>query len=856
MKNKDKLLFILICTIILVFTTNALASDTDWKYYETDSFVIFYPQGYEWQAEEVLYYLEEYQSEVREVTGNAGQLKTTVIVQDMGNESNGMADPIAVKVDIYTNNPSTYSAMSGIENNQSWLRSVSVHEFTHIAQLTNSSGLAGKLSYLFGNIYSPNSIPYIPLWMVEGITVYQESQITPYEGRLNTGYYDALIATKAKEDKLPSISEATYPHSHYPRGQWYLYGGEFFEYLAKEYGEDKIAQFFKLNGSDTSAPYGIFFPSLTLDKSARVVYGKNFPQLFEDWKEEAKQDYQSWQVDGQQVLENKSGRIYNLVAAHNKIYYLKELRSTPAPFNSKLNLVLTEYDPNSNKEKPLQVMKSSSATSIQIVGDKIYYSLLDLDRGFANVKQSGRGTLGVLYSYDLATTKSNEIFRDDFKDFVVLDTGEIIYSKDNKEEFGSELWRYSSTGKEKLAITEELISEITHYQDKFIVVAKNRVGSWNISYLELEKDKVSLDPIINTPYTEEFIKVVDDKVYFTANYDGHHSVYSYDLLSKELAQITTGAYSVDGIPYQDNYYFVSLTADGEGIFRKDLEFKSVTIPAVEELRTLNIEFDRKVKEGSAIFKNLSYLFKPYIRFPFLMGEDALGKNYYWINYFDNFSFTYGTKLFNSLNLTVSNFEDDEDENKRSTELSLDYPLYSSKLSGLSSINLGYSTDFNEDSIPKLAVSFSYPRQDISLSSEVNLKVDGSTNTRFDYRYIFNNSSLAFKAKRYDNFDGKESIRSFDMAEADNGYQLSGDYIHKLIEVRNGLWSPNIFFGDIYGSVFIDYTHELEGDNYDLSGGYEFLVEMGTFNYLSLIPRLGITTDGKEVKGYLGFKIEL
>ncbi|SNY21037.1 hypothetical protein SAMN06265827_10692 [Orenia metallireducens] len=853
MEKRRNLLFIFLCLIILGFTVNVSAAVLDWKYYETDDFIVFYPKGYEWQGTEVLYYLEKYQSEVREVTGNSAQFKTTVVLQDMGNESNGMADPITTKIDIYTNNPSTYAAMSGLENGHSWLRSVSVHEFTHISQMTNTSGTVGVLARLFGNAYSTNSAPFIPLWMVEGITVYQESQLSPYEGRLNTGYYDALIATKAKENKLPSISEATYPHNHYPRGQWYLYGGEFFEYLGKEYGEDKLAEYFKLNGSDTSAPYGIFFPSLSLDNSAKTVYGKGFPDLFEDWKEEAKQNYQSWQVDGQQVLENKSGRIYNLLTAHGKIYYLKELRLTSAPFNSKRNLALTEYDPSSDQEKVLKLMNSSSATSMQIVGDKIYYSLLDFERGFANLKQSGRGTLGVLYSYDLTTGKSHKIFRDDFKDFVVLATGEIIYSKDNKEEFGSELWSYSYKGKEKLAVTEELISEIRAYRDRFIVVAKQRVGSWNINYLDLEQDKVSLEPIIKTPYTEEFIKVIGDKIYFTANYDDHHSVYSYDLLSKRLAQITTGAYSVDGIPYQDKYYFVSLTADGEGVYRKNLDFKSVAIPEVEEERALNIDFGGKFKGESAGLKSLSYLFKPYLRFPFLMGEDALGQNYYLLNYFDDFSFTFGTKLLNSLNLAVSNFEED---NQRSTELSLDYPLYSSKLSGLSSLNLGYSTDFDEDSNPKLAVFFSYPRQDISLSSEVNLKVDDSINTTLNYRYTFNNSSLAFKAKRYDDFDSEESIRAFDSAEVDEGYQLSADYIHKLTEVRSGSWSPNIFLGDIYGSVFIDYAHELEDDNHDLSGGYEFLVEMGLFNYLSVVPRLGVTTDGQEVKGYLGVKMDL
>jgi len=560
----------------------------------------------------------------------------------------------------------------------------------------------------------------------------------------------------------------------------------------------------------------------------------------------AESDGKDQRTVAQVITKNEGGRIYNLVAANDKIYYLKGVNYYPTPFNSRAELSLIEYNPISSQKKILKRMKSTSATSMQVVGNKIYYSLVELDRESKNLS---RDTLNVLYSYDLITAKNIEIFRDNFKDFVVLDTGEVIYTKNNKEEFGSQLWRYSSKGKEKLNISDKFIKEITIYHDKFIVVSKNETGSWNINYLNLAKDKVALKPIIDTSYTEKFIKIVDNSIYFSADYDGNYSGYSYNLITKELSQLAKNHPSIEGIPYQDKYYFVSLNQQGQTLYKEKLDMMPITI-AIEKKRLTseNTADDYKVKNR----KDQLGLFKPLIKFPIFIGGNIFTGNYYVIKYLGDFSVNFESKLSNSLYLGISSFED-EDDDKITTEVSLNSPLYLSKLSGLSVVKLGYSTDFNEKFNPNLAASFSYPRQDIVVSEEVNLKEESSTNTKLLYRYIFDNSSIVLQSKRYYNFENEEGSRTFSSAEADNGYQLNLDYIHKLKEVRNNLWSPNYFLKDIYGSIFMDYSKDLNEGNYDFSGGYELLFEFKFAKYIPVVPRLGITSNGEDFKGYFGIQ---
>ncbi|GAH93483.1 unnamed protein product, partial [marine sediment metagenome] len=174
----------------------------DWKTLKTENFTVIYNSEYYWEAIQTLQNLEYYRQGVIDLTGNNTR-NIPVVIEDLGTMSNGFADPFLYNIHIFTYPPGFGSSLEGIEN---WYRTVSVHEYTHIAHLTKTKGFSKILTGLFGAPFQSNM--YAPAWIIEGITVFSESRISPYEGRLNDGFFDSYIGARVHDNKFPSIIEA------------------------------------------------------------------------------------------------------------------------------------------------------------------------------------------------------------------------------------------------------------------------------------------------------------------------------------------------------------------------------------------------------------------------------------------------------------------------------------------------------------------------------------------------------------------------------------------------------------------------------------------------------------------------
>ncbi len=182
-------------------------------------------------------------------------------------------------------------------------------------------------------------------WAVEGITVYSESQISKYQGRLNDGYYSAYIAARVKDKRFPSILEAAYPPLEYPYGDGiYNYGGAFFGYLSRAYGEDKFAQFFR--------EYGSWLPVFMFGSSAKQVYGKSFPQLWKEWQEYESSRSKNFHMEGER-LTHHGWRVNDLVLLNDKLYYTRAYMRKVGAFNGHSFAKIVERDIQTGKEKTL-----------------------------------------------------------------------------------------------------------------------------------------------------------------------------------------------------------------------------------------------------------------------------------------------------------------------------------------------------------------------------------------------------------------------------------------------------------------------------------------------------------------------
>lgn len=846
MKKKIFCSLFLICILLLVSTV--VVGFWDWKTYESDNFVIFYPEGYERKAEESLYYLEKYRDQIIELTGNEMESKIHVSLEDIGLYTNGYADPINNKIGIFTNNPSSYSNLNNYEN---WLRLVNIHELIHIGQMNNTSDLSSFNSKLFGNLFSPNL--HSPLWLIEGIAVYGESQTSPYEGRLNGGYYDGVLSVRAQADQIPSLSEITYSHDHFPMGQQYLYGGTFFRYLAEQYGEDKFAELFDTYGSYFWATFhGNLFPMMGLDKAATEVYGKNFETLYLEWQEYERERNKDWRIDGERVLATDRGHISKLTAYNNKMYYFKSYNLNPYPLSYSRKNQLIEYDLATDKKRVLKETIGDNFGTIEIKDNKLYYLLGEATLGYPNVSSGKKGVIASLYSYDLETERSSKIFSDEIRDFVVLDTGEIIYAKANKQGYGSEILSYKEGQREKIGTIPQLISEMKLYQDEIVIVSKGNLSSWGINYLKL--DNLEIEPIIATPWPEKQINIIDNQLYFTANYDGYEGIYQYDLANQNLTKMTTGGYATNGFLTDEGLYFLTYDLDGMAIYKNDGEGRDYLLAETEfEQKQLDLDFtklDIELTEINSFAKNLSYLARPSMRlFPyFLVGNDALGLNYYQIEYsqYGGLDFVWINRMLDPLTISLANRMD---EDGRSNHLNLAYPLYQSYLDGLTRLELDLSTDFDSVLIGN-RFNFNYPNHNLALY------LQGDVNSydykgQLGYRYLLNKGSIGLRGGYFAGLERGQDVREFELeGDKSNGNQISLEYTHKLFELRKGLWNPNLFVGDVYGNAFVDY---LNFDEEQLSGGYELLFEMGAANWFHFVPRVGISFKESNFKPYFGLE---
>ncbi len=793
---------ILMILCILSVTTHASISFPAfmWKAYDSEHFILFYYEGYESLAQETLYYLEQNVSRIEKLTGNERDFKIRIVLQDVGLDSNGFAQPWNNKITLFTNNPLPDSSLASYDN---WLRIVSGHELTHIKHMNNYSKFGAILPKIFGNIFSGNN--FVPLWEIEGIAVYSESSVSKYEGRLNDGYFDAIIAAKAKADKLPNILEANYQHDHYPTGQWYLYGGVFLRYLAETYGEDKLTQFFEIHGQHPFGILGALSPDIGIDIAAKKVFGKPLNHLYDEWQEAEKKEHQDWIIDGEQITYLDKGYISYLNSYNNKLYYVQLQTISPSPDTTEGLTKLVEYDPNTRTQRYLAAIPSVLG-NIHIWNNRIYYLTPENAWGYANVDDLAFGSTGLLKYYDLNSGATVKLFQDEAKAFTVLDSGEIIYSKNKKGKFGSEIWKYRNGEKVQLGEIEQIIAEIDIHGDNIIIVSRPQVGSWNINSLTLSD--LSIEPLLNTPWNESSIFIDNTDLYYTANYNHEYGIYKYSFTTGSVTRLTQGGYAHNGVPVNDQLYFKAITADGDGIFKKIITPipYALTRSEIEQKKPI-AEFAQSLREISAFETNLSYIFKPAGRFipTFLTGEDGLNLFAYSVDYSDywDFDFAFQTKLFMPLEMSLSNYVVDE-TGRRITDIAIGYPVYLSRQYGLRSVYLTGSTNFTTHS-GTITAGFGFPRQNITFSIFGNQ--DGGLNGNLSYRYKFNDSNLQLEGTVFNKLNRSIMTRSPLPINTDQnlGVAFSADYTHRLLEVNKGFWNSTLFVSDLYGTLFTEST---------------------------------------------------
>jgi len=233
----------------------------------TRHFYIHFHQGEERLARRLAAIAEDVHADLAMRLNASVAGRTHVVLADQSDVANGFSRTFPYNaIEIVAGPPET---LNPLRNTDDWLRLVFIHEYTHVLHFDRSGFLAAGLRKLFGRapIVFPNAVQ--PLWQVEGLATYQESQPTG-RGRLAAGDFGSLLAVPRRAGRFEPLDRVNGGLVPWPGGYApYVYGGFFYRYLAEQYGEATIAQL-----STTTARGYYFLPNLAFRKVFRKPLGE------------------------------------------------------------------------------------------------------------------------------------------------------------------------------------------------------------------------------------------------------------------------------------------------------------------------------------------------------------------------------------------------------------------------------------------------------------------------------------------------------------------------------------------------------------------------------------------------------
>ncbi|GEM_PF-1170692 len=533
-----------------------------------EDFTVYYPEGYKREAILALSYLEKYKRHVESITGNMPR-RLIVMIEDIGVVSNGFADPLAPSIHLFTAVPNPFPRFG---TTRSWWRTVSVHEYTHIAHLTNVGGIPNLLRFLLGKWIIPNML-FSPLYMIEGVTVFTESSLVPYEGRLNEGYYDAYKNLLAKKRKIPSVSYLTHLPYNYPGYTLgYLLGGEFTEYLSqdkalKSKGE-RLREYYTLYGSTFFTLTGIDFPAIK-------VWKKRKRSLYYEWKRKEEEHASYTEIQGEEIA--KGYRLNFLAKNQEGIYYYKTIL---LPFSFDYLLSYGEvlfYDFQKRIKK--RVLRGDVVLPLKTDGKDLYIGVLELKKGGKNV--SLYGLRYVVSLYRIRNQKKERIIQDEIKSFAVY-KGKIFYSKKEKE--GSIVYILDNKKINIYYVFDSLlVQDMVFDKDGNMIFIGYKEGDGNNLYM-LTKNK-KLQSLTDVDFSFSGLFLNGKSLYFSANYKGMWKSYRYDLKNKKLYLIHTDDFAYYPVRVGNSVYYITLAPDGEVL--KKTEYKEKEIEWNEKRRRIS-----------------------------------------------------------------------------------------------------------------------------------------------------------------------------------------------------------------------------------------------------------------------------
>jgi hypothetical protein len=832
--------------LLLVLFPALLAAWPSYQSISTPNFEVYYRSGWETEALNVLQAMEYSRPYVEDLTGNKLG-KIPFVIEDTGNMVNGYASPVGTKIALFAYPPSG----NELSMSEDWWQLVGMHEYIHMAQMTKVSGEPALLRAIFGNFLYPNL--YQPMWMTEGITVYGESNLAPYSGRMNGGTYPAIISTLAKEGKLPSPSKAGYMSYDTPLAHYYVYGGSFYQYLSDTYGEDKFSRLFEYTGSTLASYLNPLSTYLSIDKAYESAYGKPLTTLWQEWQ--AKETAKPFALP-ETRLTNNGWNTSQLGYHDGALYYVSYKVDKTGPssgFSSYRLMRMTDMNGTPRNEVLLE-QNTELPAGYCIKGNKIYYSRMEFQGGYDNNEYDGLGAVTEIWEMDKGGSGKHKLTKGQIRAFCPMDDGRLLIASDNATHRFSIISVFdpaSETTKELFRL-EHLVSGIFSGNGKYYVTARNFWSNNSIYQMDIKTG--DLKAIVDTPSQEVIVSVDGNDMIFEAVYNQQNGCYLYKLDSGQcfrfsgVSEVTSLAMGPGG-----NTWFISMNSSGQDVYGDKLKLQNFQIPSLPRseapYRRLEYGKDDMVMDTYPVqyggySKNVTHALWPRLyRIPFIEGrEDSLvvGIMLAGNDILDDFPMWNATVLYDSykkqwgMELGLENYFFRPVKNSLLFQLDFDGERQLNSvqyLSLLTRMNYGvqntwtgfgfqlWERETRKMLYPFFGINFAWRGGRLQTSNSImyeNTDFLGSDRDRMGWQgravlrqKIPLGSELRTRIQTAWDPDANADevfspIRGHDDDwTATKGITVSVSWYKPILRIRDALWTPNIYVGDLSLGLFYD-----------------------------------------------------
>lgn len=251
----------------------------EWHTIETAHFRIHYHHGLEEIADRLARLAEGVHERLVPSLGWTPREMTEIVVTDDSDSANGSATALPYGViRLFVTAPDDMSPLGDYDD---WHNELFIHEYAHILQMDNVTGLPALVNAIAGRSAMPNQAQ--PRWLLEGLAVMEESRHSG-GGRNRSSIFDMYLRADVIEDNLATLDQVSHLPRRFPQGNvWYLYGSRFLTWIVDTYGQDTM----KIVAHEYGAgliPWGV-------NRAIRRATGRTYVELYDGFRAYLKRHY-------------------------------------------------------------------------------------------------------------------------------------------------------------------------------------------------------------------------------------------------------------------------------------------------------------------------------------------------------------------------------------------------------------------------------------------------------------------------------------------------------------------------------------------------------------------------------------